>query len=827
MRRIYGCLAILVMLLLGAMCGSMVFATNTLSDEEMIEYSLNDIMFYQPCGEGSSGGVGLLEGKDNKERVWNWFVSAGIDGVSDNPEVIAGIMGNIGKESGYNPFAKNSSGYYGLYQEDSADMREYVEGKIGSVEWGSSTDDAEKNSAAIAAELEWLQDHSDFKQFVKDLDVPSDKDGSAGARAYAELFLVRYERAVGGDDAIEDSGVYDYMKKMYNGTTYEYQNARGRRDEAEEVYAYVQENSTGETVSSGDSESDPSCNSCAQGSLNINGAGACLAWPLGSSEKDYDQDLGGHPVPLMQEAWKKTGLYNHYKNDHDRWESDFCSGWVAAVVRWSGYDTKFSTANPGLFNRLNKDLWDVIPWDKKKESLQGGDVLYSEGHHTWMVIEDSSGELYIGEASLTYNQFGHIVKYGKGNTHYPNPYIVRAKNARNSNVGVNVEDENGVKTSSTTGTMINTGKGNHDIGVSAIELAWPAGTKKKVYVNEPYEKFKEFYVSLPNAVTSGVEAYGKSCDYFVRTVVVYAGLGDENSFPLYLSQMPEYFEKNSDWEEVTMKNPKKVDEYQSGDIIIFYKNAGGAPSHVGIFAEDSDGKHIVQASHADDPSLKGTEDYDPGYYGRVRDTGNITSDRFPYIRVFRNKNNKSGGMECDICDDGSSGSGQLKEGGYDNVEDAKWIIDEYHNTWKNDKPHFGDVCNVGKFSGSPHANCTNFSMWFAYHFMGCTDLARRGVDGKNVAGRIYDVCKKKFSNITKNNSPSVYSIASWDSPVGKMQSFNHTAVVVGIDKANDKIIFADAAWCNHDGRITEDRLSKYEGHGTYVDVSEYVTGLKK
>ena len=165
----------------------------------------------------------------------------------------------------------------------------------------------------------------------------------------------------------------------------------------------------------------------------------------------------------------------------------------------------------------------------------------------------------------------------------------------------------------------------------------------------------------------------------------------------------------------------------------------------------------------------------------------------------------------------------MKEGGYDNVEDAKGIISEYHKTWKNDKPHFGDVCdNRGKFYGSPHANCTNFSMWFAYHYMGCTDLAGKGVNGSLVADRVYGVCKGKFDNIKKSNTPTVYSIASW----GGLLFSNHTAVVIGINKAKNQIIFADAAWCDSDGRIWEDKLSKYEGHGTYVDISFYVKGLK-
>ena len=98
---------------LGGLIGSpAVFAENTspLTKEEQTVFSQNNIVFYEPCtdsGSGTNEDVGVLEGKDNKERVWNWFAKAGIKGVSDNPVVIAGIMGNLEAESGYNPFARN------------------------------------------------------------------------------------------------------------------------------------------------------------------------------------------------------------------------------------------------------------------------------------------------------------------------------------------------------------------------------------------------------------------------------------------------------------------------------------------------------------------------------------------------------------------------------------------------------------------------------------------------------------------------------------------------------------------------------------------------
>ena len=67
-------------------------------------------------GGGSSCTAGVLAGNTIEERIWNWFVSANIAGVSDNPAAIAGILGNLYVESGYNPFMVGANGgYRGLH----------------------------------------------------------------------------------------------------------------------------------------------------------------------------------------------------------------------------------------------------------------------------------------------------------------------------------------------------------------------------------------------------------------------------------------------------------------------------------------------------------------------------------------------------------------------------------------------------------------------------------------------------------------------------------------------------------------------------------------
>lgn len=575
----------------------------------------------------------------------------------------------------------------------------------------------------------------------------------------------------------------------------------------------------------------PSCDANAPNSSNINATGAALAWPLGSSKKDYSKKSGGSPTPEFEKAIsevfsddKKSNYMNH----------PYCSGFTAVVARYSGYDKKFTNSmnenEPTQAIKANRELWDVIDWDGDKSKVQGGDIINCISFdHSWMVIEDEAGKLYYAEGSRSDWAFGHIEEYknrcgGKGK-------IIRAKNANNSNVGVSVTG--GVKTSSTTGTITSSGKGNKNIGASAIELAWPESELNgKNYTKKPTEKFKNFYVTLPGAVKSGVEAYGKSCDYFASTVIKYSGV-EGNDFPSTLHDMQPYVEKSADWEEVNMSNPKKPDEYQSGDLVFFYNAKGWKDrpykgqylAHVGIFAKDSSGKgHIVQASHADST--------DPGYYGIVKDTSNITSNYFPVIRVYRNKNSKTGAAEeaeeCDLCagqeessDSDGSGGGALKEGGFSSASEAESVIIGAYKKYKGDPPSdFGTLrCH------SSRDNCSTFSLWFLKTYVGWN--AKLGGNGKQIADRVYNAHHKDHPEMTKSNNPSVYSIASWSSPVGKIWSSNHTGVVVGINESKNEILIADAAWCGSEGQIRVDKLSKYKGHGTYVSLAPYVKGLEK
>lgn len=211
-----------------------------LPDEATLDMNdANGIYYYNgsggvDCGPGS---VGLVDGEGNAAYVWNWFAQAGIAGVSDNPAVIAGIMGNLNAETGLDPFEhRPGSEYYGLHQTYDAGMYKLFtdNGWLPYLNYNSpSTAPPDVEAQAISLQLAWIVKIDNFNLFVRNINNVSDKNSP---ESYAELFLVTAERAVNGSDALQDNGVIGVMHEMYGGTTYLYQNASGRREFARQFY---------------------------------------------------------------------------------------------------------------------------------------------------------------------------------------------------------------------------------------------------------------------------------------------------------------------------------------------------------------------------------------------------------------------------------------------------------------------------------------------------------------------------------------------------------------------------------------------------------------
>ncbi|MBO7657397.1 C39 family peptidase [Candidatus Saccharibacteria bacterium] len=218
-----------------------------LSDWLIDKYSNYQVYFYNAeqknCIErGEGGGGGPLIGADRAEKIWRYIAGLGIDGLSNKPEAIAGIVGNMQAESSFRPFVRNSGGCFGLIQWCSPDpLFPYLEAEIPNYTQyfhGSSTPEPPNLTediidTAIRVELNYLFNvpHGNSADlYISRLSLPTNKDGVAGARAYADLFLVTVERAVNGSDDIEDPAVRNLAGNK------KYQNASGRRNAAEQLY---------------------------------------------------------------------------------------------------------------------------------------------------------------------------------------------------------------------------------------------------------------------------------------------------------------------------------------------------------------------------------------------------------------------------------------------------------------------------------------------------------------------------------------------------------------------------------------------------------------
>ena len=212
-----------------------------------------------------------LSGNSNLEKIWNYFVDANVEGLSTNEAVIAGILGNLQQESGFNPFATNGS-HWGLYQEMNKDMKKQVEDAVGDL-WGSTNATTEQNDKAIQIELDYLVKTKDRFVgsswasewgFLKTLNQVS-KDTP---EAYSDLWIITIEGAVTSDTSsnnyIEDDGARSIGTKYFSasagGGAY-YQEAGDRRKYAREIYdTYANSGSGGGSSSKTTSYTAPKTN---------------------------------------------------------------------------------------------------------------------------------------------------------------------------------------------------------------------------------------------------------------------------------------------------------------------------------------------------------------------------------------------------------------------------------------------------------------------------------------------------------------------------------------------------------------------------------------
>lgn len=234
---------LLCAVLAAIICVQSCFAT--LPDENIIDYyGENGIYYYNPVGDRDNCGASAtrLPGDNIAEKIWNYFVDKGFtDGQ------IAGIIGNGLAESGLTPTRSSNGSYWGLFQwgprrpqlwqkMEEAGLGQYTSSEY----WGAGAEEMIPEAdldAILTVELDFLMGPDDISWIdaIKETNDPE---------TAAEIFLVTFERAVGGDDPIK---LYPpYMGLLYQGTT-------ARRNFAKQVYDEYSGKGVSTSVSQGNS----------------------------------------------------------------------------------------------------------------------------------------------------------------------------------------------------------------------------------------------------------------------------------------------------------------------------------------------------------------------------------------------------------------------------------------------------------------------------------------------------------------------------------------------------------------------------------------------
>lgn len=187
----------------------------------------NDVIFYDPTEHirksncfSLNGGANIVAGNDIQAKIWNFFVNANIPDLSNNPAVIAGIMGNLQQESNFNPFAVTGK-YHGLFQTNTQEFLDLMQKAGLSKFWNQTNVPQDAVDKAVALQLNYLVKNANvasgpplsFLSNVKIVSTPSPE-------SFAELFLVTYERAVNGkhleSNKLTDHNVQNFVKtKLY------------------------------------------------------------------------------------------------------------------------------------------------------------------------------------------------------------------------------------------------------------------------------------------------------------------------------------------------------------------------------------------------------------------------------------------------------------------------------------------------------------------------------------------------------------------------------------------------------------------------------------
>lgn len=691
-------------LILNSILTASVFAEVKLPTGREDEFGENNIVFYNPNGQRNpcthQGIGGTLDGNGQIEKIWNYITNLNIDGLSNNPAAISGIIANMKQESNLNPFATNSGGCRGLIQwcffkagynpEFKEIMKDYDQYFNPANNYDLSKIDPKIVDEALLLELDILfkikpKGTANISSFIDHLKSPSETTGVAGARAYAELFVVLVGRGVYGQDDIEDPAVKNISIKL-NGHVEKYQEAAKRRQYAEEIY------------------------------------------------KTYTPKAGGNNlVDTTNGIDQSNNVNNNKKEDNSKKKKDKADENSDATTQ----SENTTPANTGVIWGNDGFISGGLPGYKKE--VPSGDWSNETENRAYTTNNKKPNKILLHS---TEGSTPGLAAY-PDNNHFAAHFTLDAVNKTiNQHYSINVSS-NAVKTVDTDGP----------IQIELVGFSVPRGDVSQKFILKNWGDSEWDYIAL-----------------------VLASISEKTGIPL---------NTNVDWD---TKNDIRLKSVES------FRNTVGIVGHMHAFDND----------HSDP--------------GNIWSQLSAAITRNPVASQFQNgqtyiddgcleDTNNSGGGNVDI--------GQLVDGGFKTVDEArKGVMNEYRSikyrsygeSKEGDaylsKYHIPRVnCKVSALE-----NCVSFSKWFINRFTN-KEVTAIGDGGQVVSNLINNY---GFSN--GKTEPRPYAIFST-----RDGGFGHTGVVLGVDKARNKIIIGEAG-CFADFNFTdakEESLSKFT-NGSYT-----------
>lgn len=677
-------------LILNSILTTSVFAEVKLPTGREDEFGENNIVFYNPNGQRNpcthQGIGGTLDGNGQIEKIWNYITNLNIDGLSNNPAAISGIIANMKQESNLNPFATNSGGCRGLIQwcffkagynpEFKEIMKDYDQYFNPANNYDLSKIDPKIVDEALLLELDILfkikpKGTANISSFIDHLKSPSETTGVAGARAYAELFVVLVGRGVYGQDDIEDPAVKNISIKL-NGHVEKYQEAAKRRQYAEEIY------------------------------------------------KTYTPKAGGNNlVDTTNGIDQSNNVNNNKKEDNSKKKKDKAdenSNTKAQSENTTPTNTGVIWGNDGFISG-------GLPGYKKE--VPSGDWSNETENRAYTTNNKKPNKILLHS---TEGSTPGLAAY-PDNNHFAAHFTLDAVNKTiNQHYSINVSS-NAVKTVDTDGP----------IQIELVGFSVPRGDVSQKFILKNWGDSEWDYIAL-----------------------VLASISEKTGIPL---------NTNVDWD---TKNDIRLKSVES------FRNTVGIVGHMHAFDND----------HSDP--------------GNIWSQLSAAITRNPVASQFQNgqtyiddgcleDTNNSGGGNVDI--------GQLVDGGFKTVDEArKGVMNEYRSI----KPrNYGESREGDAYLNKYHIprvkcdfstleNCVSFSKWFINRFTN-KEVTAIGDGGQVVSNLINNY---GFSN--GGTEPRPYAIFSTRSG-----GFGHTGVVLGVDKARNKIIIGEAGCFSKDPNFTD------------------------